>query len=151
MTAQRAYGDVDRWDWERGLRCSLTAGRAVPLSLATRGVLFALASRMDRDGSTRRHPAYVSHAALAVDLGVSPRVVKDHLAVAQRAGYLRREGASYVGHVAPYVACLPPPEGTTPAPPSAHPEGTAHTPPPQGEGTCHTSQRGRVTRRRGGV
>ncbi len=138
----RPTRDVDRWEYERGLR-------GAPLGLATRGVLAALVSRMDSDGTTRSKPQVGAVASLAADLRVKERVVSDHLRAAHRAGYLRRDGKSYVGHVAPWVLCLPRQEATSHASPSTPAEVTSQTFPPRGEVTSQTSERGRATRQRG--
>lgn len=109
--------DVSRFELERALR-------GVPITLATRGVLQALISRMDLDGTTRARPKVASAQQIAADIlgpvaaGLDKvaaekeakrrqRLVTRHLTEVRRLGFLRRDGRSYEGEVAPWVACVP--------------------------------------------
>lgn len=125
-----------RFAWERGLR-------GAPLALPTRGVLFALATYMDGDGSGARP----TQQQLADDCGVDERTVKRHLRLARDAGFLRRDGVSHEGRVAPYVAVLP--EGDSTTPPLFELEGDTTPPPLKAEGDSPVPRGGQPVPKRG--
>lgn len=95
---------VSRFDWERAID-------EAPMSLGQRAVLCTLAHFMDNDTGVARP----SIERLAAILGTDERTVRRHLSAARRAGFLDREGSSYVGRVAPYRATIPPPKAGSPA------------------------------------
>jgi len=143
--------DVSRFELERALR-------GVNLPFATRGVVQALLSRMDADGTTGSRPELASEEQLARDLGIaleegsSPeqrarrksqlQPVKRHLQRARELGFLRRDGRSYPGRVAPWVACVPWEMGVADVPPSESGMGVADVPPPEGMGVSRSSEWG---------